>query len=44
MIVKQGRQWILYTRDGAKILGRFKSKELAEKREKEIMYFLKNKR
>ncbi|MFW6326742.1 MAG: hypothetical protein ACOC2F_00360 [Bacteroidota bacterium] len=35
MIVKRGNEYILYSRDGTKILGRFKSKKAVLKREKQ---------
>lgn len=39
MIVKKGSLWILYSKDGMKVLGKFKTKEEAKKREKQINYF-----
>jgi len=39
VIRKSGSEWILYTKDGKKVLGKFKSKEDAMKREKQIQYF-----
>ena len=41
MIVKRGNQWILYTKDGSKRLGTFRTKEAALKREKQIKFFEK---
>jgi len=43
MITKENSKWILYTKDGSKILGIFDTKAQAVKREKQILYF-KNKR
>lgn len=43
MIKKKGNKWILYTHDGKKVLGTFSSRELAMKREKQVIYF-KNKK
>lgn len=37
MIKHEGMKFVLYTKDGSKILGKFDSKEDAVKREKEIM-------
>lgn len=39
MIVKKNNKYYLYSKDGKKILGRFETKEDAEKREKQINYF-----
>ncbi len=39
VIVKHGSQWILYTRDRKKILGKFKTKKDALKRERQIIFF-----
>lgn len=33
MIVKEGKQWVLRSKDGSKVLGRHPSKEAAEKQE-----------
>ena len=42
IIKKDGRKWILYTSDGLKKLGEYKTKKDAIKREKQIQCF-KNK-
>lgn len=42
MIIKQRNKFVLYTKDGSKILGIFNTKEAALKREKQIIHF-KNK-
>jgi len=39
VIKKVNWQWILYTKDGKKILGKFKTKTGALKRERQIIYF-----
>ena len=40
MVIKKVKsQWILYTKDGKKILGKFKTKKDALKRERQIIYF-----
>ena len=39
VIVKCGYKWILYTKDQKRILGKFKTKKEALKREKQIIYF-----
>ncbi len=36
MIRKQGSQYVLYTEDGSKVLGRHNSRAAAEKQEKAI--------
>lgn len=33
MIVKEGKQWVLRTKDGAKILGRHETREGAQQQE-----------
>ena len=38
MIKKVGSKWILYSKDGTKKLGEFKTKEEAIRREKQINY------
>ena len=43
MIKKEGSKWVLYSKDGKKKLGTFKTKKDALKREKEILFF-KNKK
>lgn len=42
MIVKEGNYYILYSKNGKKKLGKFKTKKEAIKREKQILYY-KNK-
>ena len=32
-------KWILYSKDGKKVLGEFETEEAAKKREKQINYF-----
>jgi len=44
MIKKEGSQWVLYSKDGSKKLGSFKTKAAALKREKQINYFKNKKR
>tara|TARA_Y100000034_G_C6701699_1_gene309480 strand:- start:110 stop:244 length:135 start_codon:yes stop_codon:yes gene_type:complete len=39
MIKKRGYKWILYTKDGKKRLGEFRTKKDALKRERQIIYF-----
>jgi len=39
MIKPEGDEWVLYTHDGSKVLGRFKTEAEALKREREIQYF-----
>jgi len=39
VIKKEGYKWVLYTKDGKKILGTFKTKKEALRREKQIQYF-----
>ena len=39
VIKKVGYQWILYTKDSKKILGKFRTKKDALKRERQIIYF-----
>jgi hypothetical protein len=39
MIKKEGSQWVLYSHDGSKKLGKFKSKKAAEMREHQIQFF-----
>ena len=39
MIKKVGNKWILYSKDGKKKLGEFKTKADALKRERQILYF-----
>lgn len=44
MIKKAGSKWILYSKDGSKILGRFNTKKAALRREKQIIYFKSRKK
>jgi len=39
VIEKKGYKWILYSKDKSKILGEFKTKKEAVKRERQIQYF-----
>lgn len=39
MIVKVGSQFVLYSKDGTKVLGRFGSRTEAEDRERQVNYF-----
>ena len=39
MIKKVKYKWILYTKDGSRILGKFRTKKDALKRERQIIYF-----
>ena len=39
VIEKKGSQWLLYSRDKSKVLGRFRTKKDALKRERQINYF-----
>lgn len=39
MIKKQGSQYVLHTKDGSKVLGKFKTLEEAKARERQISYF-----
>ncbi len=39
MIKKEGYKWVLHSKDGKKILGTFKTKKEALKRERQIIYF-----
>jgi hypothetical protein len=39
MIKREGSMYVLYSKDGKKVLGKFKTKEEAVKREKQINYF-----
>lgn len=39
VIRKRGYQWILYTKDGKRVLGRFRTKKDAVKRERQIQFF-----
>lgn len=43
MIKKEKNEWVLYSSDGTKILGKYKTKKEALEREKQIQYF-KNKK
>lgn len=44
MIKKVGGKWVLFTADGSKKLGEFKTKKEALQREREIEYFKKHKK
>lgn len=39
MIKQEGKKWILYAKDGSKVLGTFDTEEEAIEREKQIQYF-----
>lgn len=39
VIKKEGYQWVLYTKDKKKVLGTFKTRKDALKRERQIIYF-----
>ena len=39
MIIKQGSKFVLKSKDGSKVLGKFDTKEQALKREKQINFF-----
>jgi len=39
MIKKEKSKWVLYSKDGKKVLGSFKTKKDAIKRERQIQYF-----
>lgn len=39
MIHKEKSKWVLRSADGSKVLGRFDTKEEAEKHEKRVRYF-----
>jgi len=39
VIAKHGYQWILYTKDRKRILGKFRTKKEAVKRERQIQFF-----
>lgn len=39
VIVKRGYQYLLYTKDRKKVLGRFRSRKAAVKRERQIQFF-----
>jgi len=44
VIKKEGYKWVLYTKDGKKVLGEFRTKKAALKRERQIIYFKNLKR
>ncbi|MBI2125328.1 hypothetical protein HYU08_02115 [Candidatus Woesearchaeota archaeon] len=44
VIKKEGYKWVLYTKDKKKVLGTFKTKKDALKRERQIIYFKNLKR
>lgn len=39
VIVKRGARWILYTKDRKRVLGKFRTKKAALKRERQIIFF-----
>jgi len=39
VIVKRGSYYVLYTRDRKKVLGKFRTKKEALKRERQIIFF-----
>ena len=39
VIVKRGYQYVLYTKDRKRVLGKFKTKKEAIKRERQIQFF-----
>jgi len=39
MIKKKGWKWVLFSKDGKKVLGEFKTKKDALKRERQVIYF-----
>lgn len=39
VIKKRGYQWVLYSKDMKKVLGKFRTKKAALKRERQIIYF-----
>ena len=39
VIKKQGYKWVLYTKDGRRKLGEFRTKTEAVKRERQIQFF-----
>lgn len=44
VIKKKGYLWILYTKDGSRVLGKFRTKKEALHRERQIIYFKNMKR
>ncbi|MBI2084219.1 MAG: hypothetical protein HYT70_01215 [Candidatus Aenigmarchaeota archaeon] len=39
VIVKRGFRWLLYTKDRKRVLGKFRAKKDALKRERQIIFF-----
>ena len=39
VIVKRGYQYVLYSKDRKKVLGKFRSRKAAVKRERQIQFF-----
>ncbi|HLD00692.1 MAG TPA: hypothetical protein VJC39_03020 [Candidatus Nanoarchaeia archaeon] len=39
VLKKEGYKWVLYSKDGQKVLGTFRTKKDALKRERQIIYF-----
>lgn len=44
MLIKEGAQWVLYSSNGQKVLGKFKSKTEAIQKERESIYFKEEKK
>ncbi len=44
VIKKKGYRWVLYTKDRKKVLGTFRTRKAALKRERQIVYFKNLKR
>ncbi|MDP3698800.1 MAG: hypothetical protein Q8R47_04380 [Nanoarchaeota archaeon] len=39
VLKKKGYKWVLYSKDEKKVLGKFRTKKAALKRERQIIYF-----
>ena len=39
VIAKRGYQWVLYTKDKKRVLGKFRTRKEALKRERQIIFF-----
>jgi hypothetical protein len=39
MIRHVGSKWVLYTKDGTKVLGKYATKQQAQKRERQVIWF-----
>ena len=39
MIRREGKKWVLYSKDGSRVLGREDSKEAIKRRERQVQYF-----